>query len=342
MRKVRVGLIGAGKIGQIHANNLLQSDYFYLKTIADVYIDHLKGTHFEQRVPNITQSPEEIFGDEEIDAVFICSLTHTHAEYIMKAAKAGKHIFCEKPISLDIEQTKEAFKVVKETGVKLQVGFNRRFDKHFRKVSQFVQQGKIGKPHLIKISSRDPQPPPEEYLSGSGGMFIDMTIHDFDMVRFLAGSEVKDITVKAANLVHPIFSKYMDVDTAVITMTLENGALAVIDNSRQAAYGYDQRIEVFGSKGSVEAENETETNVKLSTEESVSLDHPKYFFLERYKEAYATEANEFAKAILSGVEVACSGEDGLKAEILAVAARQSWLEERTVTISEIEKSIQLI
>lgn len=342
MGKINVGLIGAGKIGQIHANNLLQSDYFNLKVIADVFTGHLKNTHFEKSVPTITQNPEDIFQDTEIDAVFICSLTHTHAEYIIKAAKAGKHIFCEKPISLDIGQTKEALKVVREKDVKIQIGFNRRFDKHFRKISQLVKQGRIGEPRLIKISSRDPQPPSEEYLRGSGGMFIDMTIHDFDMIRFLAGSEAKDITVKAANLVHPMFSRHKDVDTAIITLTLENGAIAVIDNSRQAAYGYDQRIEVFGSKGSVEAENETETNVKLSTEEGISLDHPKYFFLERYKDAYVTEVNEFAKAILSGEEVSCSGEDALKAEILAVAARQSWLEKRTVTISQIEKSIQLI
>src|SRR5699024_2411886 len=269
MSKIIVGLIGAGKIGQIHANNMLQSDDLHLKTVADPFINQSVSDYLSEYSCRITSDPEDIFQDEEIEAVFICSLTETHAPYIIKAARAGKHIFCEKPISLHIENSMEALKVVQECGVKLQIGFNRRFDKHFKKIHDLVSEGAIGNQHLIKISSRDPQPPPHEYIGKSGGMFIDMTIHDFDMVRFITGSEVNEISVKASNLVDPVFSKYNDVDTAVITMMLENGAIAVIDNSRQAVYGYDQRVEVFGSKGVIETENEKETNIKVSTRESV-------------------------------------------------------------------------
>ena len=336
MSKIIVGLIGAGKIGQIHANNMLQSDDLHLKTVADPFINQSVSDYLSEYSCRITSDPEDIFQDEEIEAVFICSLTETHAPYIIKAARAGKHIFCEKPISLHIENSMEALKVVQECGVKLQIGFNRRFDKHFKKIHDLVSEGAIGNQHLIKISSRDPQPPPHEYIGKSGGMFIDMTIHDFDMVRFITGSEVNEISVKASNLVDPVFSKYNDVDTAVITMMLENGAIAVIDNSRQAVYGYDQRVEVFGSKGVIETENEKETNIKVSTRESVSLDHPKYFFLERYKDAYVNEIHEFALAIKHNSNVLSSGTDGIEAETLAIAAKKSLEEGRTISISEID------
>jgi myo-inositol 2-dehydrogenase/D-chiro-inositol 1-dehydrogenase len=341
MIKVTVGIIGAGRIGQLHADNLLQSDKFNLKTVADVYTDHLKGTHYENNIAKITNDTGDIFSDEEIDAIFICSSTDTHVDYIKKAAKSGKHIFCEKPISFDKEETREALDTVKQYGVKLQIGFNRRFDKHFRYVRDIVLEGKIGEPHLVKVTSRDPASPPEEYVKRSGGMFMDMTIHDFDMVRYLVGSEVVDVTVKAANLVDPMFGRHNDVDTAIITLTFENGAIAVIDNSRQAVYGYDQRIEVFGSLGSVEADNEVEVNVKVSTKENVTLTNPKAFFLERYKEAYVAEINDFAASILEDRELACSGEDGYKAEMLAEAANKSWKEGRTVKLVELGKRLKV-
>ena len=203
MDKVTVGIIGAGRIGQLHANNILGSGLFQLKAISDISVDHLKGTQLEQRVSVITTDSEDIFKDPEIDAVFICSSTDTHTQFIKAAAKAGKHIFCEKPISFNIEETNEALQVVQEAGIKFQVGFNRRFDKHFRKVYETVRAGKIGKPHIIKITSRDPQAPDESYIKRSGGMFMDMTIHDFDMIRYLSGSEVVDVFVKAANLIDP-------------------------------------------------------------------------------------------------------------------------------------------
>jgi len=335
MKRISVGIIGAGRIGQLHAKNILNSDLLYLKTIADIKIDHLKDTKIGINVPVITTNPEKIFADPDIDAVFICSSTDTHANYIKKAAIAGKHIFCEKPISFNLQDTKDALRVVQDAGVKFQSGFNRRFDKNFRKVYENVRTGKIGTPHIIKVSSRDPEAPPEEYIKTSGGMFMDMTIHDFDMVRFLSGSEVVEVSVKAANLVDPVFKKYDDVDTAIITLKLESGAIAVIDNSREAVYGYDQRIEVFGNKGVISANNEYQTNIQISTKESTTLDNPKHFFLDRYKDAYVEEVNEFAQAIIEDNPLSCTGEDGYKAELLAFAARLSWKENRTVSISEL-------
>lgn len=332
--KLTVGIIGAGRIGQLHANNILQSDQFNLKAIADIKIDHLASSHLAKSIPVLSTDADELISDEEIDAIIICSSTDTHVDFIKKAAKAGKHIFCEKPISLNIDATKEALEVVAQSGVKFQSGFNRRFDKNFRNVYSSIRSGKIGEPHIIKITSRDPEIPPEDYIKVSGGLFIDMTIHDFDMARYLAESEVTEVSVKAANLVDPVFGKYDDVDTAVIVLTFENGVIGVIDNSRRAVYGYDQRIEVFGSKGVVTANNEKKTTVTIATEEETSSDNPKYFFLERYHEAYVTEIEAFAKAILNDEPIACTGEDGYKAELLAYAAKISKEENRSVKLSE--------
>ncbi|SDZ41792.1 myo-inositol 2-dehydrogenase / D-chiro-inositol 1-dehydrogenase [Evansella caseinilytica] len=335
MAKVKIGMIGAGRIGQLHAKNIIQSDMMELKGIADVYTDHLQGTELEKRAGYITNDPEEILKDKEIEAIFICTSTDTHVHYIEECARHGKHIFCEKPISFKIEETKSVLEAVKQAGVKFQVGFNRRYDKHFRQVKQLVEQGELGELHVIKITSRDPGTPPETYVKRSGGMFMDMTIHDFDMIRYLAGSEVKDITAKAGNLVDPMFEKYGDVDTAIITVTFENGTLGVIDNSRQAVYGYDQRIEVFGSEGSALAENELETNVVVAKRDFVRCAQPKHFFLDRYQDAFVDEINEFATAILTDCAFTCTGEDGWKAEQMAKAAKISYEENRTVRIEEI-------
>ncbi|MGP4079256.1 inositol 2-dehydrogenase [Pseudalkalibacillus sp. R45] len=334
--KVTIGIIGAGRIGQLHADNALRSGLIELKTIADIYTEHLVGTVYEKTVPIITTNPDELFIDPEIDAILICSSTDTHTEYIIKAAEAGKHIFCEKPISFNIDHTQRALEVVKKEGVKFQVGFNRRFDRHFRKVYETVRSGKIGEPHVIKVTSRDPEAPPEEYIQRSGGMFMDMTIHDFDMIRYLAGQNVTEISVQATCLVDEKFTRNDDVDTAVITLTFEDGSLGVIDNSRQAVYGYDQRIEVFGNAGVVSAENEPTTNVHISTKETVTLDNPKYFFLERYQDAYVEELDAFVRSILEDSPLICSGEDGLQAELLAIAAKTSLKEKRAVKLSEFQ------
>ncbi|MCC3356860.1 inositol 2-dehydrogenase [Bacillus sp. REN16] len=336
MGKVKVGIIGAGRIGQIHAGNILQSESVKLKAVSDVYLDHLIGTRLEAAVDYLTNDYREILADSEIDAVFICSSTDTHVDIIVEAAKAGKHIFCEKPISFDFQETHRAIEAVQEAGVYLQVGFNRRFDKHFRKAFEEVRKGTIGQPHIIKITSRDPEAPPEAYVQRSGGMFIDMTIHDFDMIRYLSGQNVKEIYVNAANLVDPMFGRHDDVDTAIITVTFEDGSLGVIDNSRKAAYGYDQRIEVFGDKGVVTVANERPTNVEISSGEAVTVDKPKYFFLERYQDAYVAELNAFIDSIVEKKPVLCNGNDGLQAELLAYAAKLSVKEKRPVSLNEIE------
>lgn len=335
MKKVNVAIIGAGNIGRLHANNILQSEKLRLKAITDVHTDHLKGTHFEEQVPVITKDPEKIFQDEDIEAILICSLTNTHVEYIKAGTRAGKHVFCEKPISFNIEETREVLQIIKETGIKFQVGFNRRFDKHFRKVYDTVRKGTIGVPQIVKVTSRDPAPPPEAYIPNSGGMFMDMSIHDFDMARYLSGSEVTEVTANAANLVDPMFKKYEDVDTAIITLRFENGALGVIDNSRQAVYGYDQRIEVLGERGAVSAENEVNTTIQIATYEAVTMDHPKHFYLDRYQEAYTQEIHAFADAILQDKQTSCTAKDGFQAELIALAAKRSHEEQRTVSLTEI-------
>ncbi|MFD1362442.1 inositol 2-dehydrogenase [Lentibacillus salinarum] len=338
-RKIGIGIIGFGRIGRLHADNALVSDKVVLKGVSDLFIDQIKGTKYEQAVNLVTDDPYEIINHDEIDAVFICANTDSHVDLITACASAGKHVFCEKPISFNLEETKKALEAVNQSGVKFQVGFNRRFDKHFRKVQETVRKGDIGDPHIIKITSRDPETPPEAYIKRSGGMFMDMTIHDFDMIRYLSGKEVVEVSVKAANLIDPKFGRNDDVDTAIITLTFEDGSLGVIDNSREAAYGYDQRIEVFGSKGVVSANNEQPTNVEISTKESVTVDHPKYFFLERYHDAYVDEMEEFAKAILDDEPLLLTGEDGAKAEQLAKAAKLSRDQNRPVSISELNVTI---
>lgn len=342
MKKVTVGIIGAGRIGQLHAENIINLSNMTLKALSDINVSHLAETRFEAIVPVITTETDTLFNDPDIDAIFICSSTDTHCEYIKKAARAGKHIFCEKPISFSINETREALKVVEEAGVKMQIGFNRRYDKHFKHLHDVVKAGKIGQPHIIKITSRDPETPPEEYIKRSGGMFMDMTIHDFDMVRYLASCEVKQVFVSTGNLIDPKFERNDDVDTALITLTFEDGSLALIDNSRQAVYGYDQRIEVFGDKGVVTADNEQKTNVRIATKETVLLDHPKYFFLDRYTDAFVAEINHFADAILNDKPLLSTGEDGLQAQRLAVAARLSWKENRPVLLTEIENDFEKV
>ncbi|MFD2658437.1 inositol 2-dehydrogenase [Gracilibacillus thailandensis] len=335
MQKLKIGIIGVGRIGKIHAYNALHSNKFELRAISDVSNDQLDHSSLRESVPIITNQPEKILTDSEIDAIFICSSTDTHVDYIKKAASEGKHVFCEKPISLHIHDTYEVLDIVKKANIKFQVGFNRRYDKHFKKVYESVRKGVVGNPHIIKITSRDPKPPSEQYIKQSGGMFMDMTIHDFDLIRYLSGREVEEVSVKTANLISPIFHKNKDVDTAVITLIFDDGSLGVIDNSRQAVYGYDQRIEVFGEKGLIKVENEKETNLEVSTKDSVVVAQPSYFFLDRYYDAYQSEIDAFADSILLNKSTLTQLDDGLKAEILALTAKKSAQEERSVKVNEV-------
>lgn len=336
---IRIGVIGAGRIGKVHIENLLKDiTGAALKVVADVIItEDLKKWCAQMGVPQLVNDPEEVFNDEKIDAVIIASSTDTHAEFIQKAARAQKQIFCEKPIDTDIQRIKETLKIVEEEGVKLMVGFNRRFDHNFARLHEAVTSGNIGEPHIIKITARDPSPPPIEYIKVSGGIFLDMTIHDWDMARFLAGSEVKEVYANGAVLIEPDIGQAGDIDTAVATLQFENGALGIIDNSRQAVYGYDQRAEVFGSKGCARADNDTPNTVEVYTAEQTQKDKIPYFFLERYMESYATEIQKFIDCIKHNKDPKPDGWDGLQNVVVAKAAQKSFDENRPVKLSEITK-----
>lgn len=335
---VTVGIIGAGRIGKVHTESIC--NYVRnakIKMVADPYMnEETEKWLLEMGVANVSKDYHEILNDPEIDAVLICSSTNTHSNISLEAIAAGKHVFCEKPIDHDLAKIKEVVKALEGSNIKYQVGFNRRFDHNFAAVRKAVVDGKIGETHIIKVTSRDPEPPSAEYAAVSGGMFLDMTIHDFDMVRFLAGCDAEEIYVQSAVLVDPAIGEAGDVDTAVITIKMENGAIAVIDNSRRAAYGYDQRAEVFGSKGMAATSNDTASSVVLSTDAGVTGEKPLYFFLERYMQSFATEVGCFIDAIEKDTDTPLGVVDGLKPVLMGIAAKKSVEEHRPVKLSEIE------
>lgn len=334
--KVRIGIIGAGRIGKIHADNLLRNSHAEIVGISDLYAGpELESWAAGRGIPFVTTDSGKLLAMSDVDAVLICSSTDTHVPLMEQAARAGKHIFCEKPVSMDLAQTRSVVEAVRQSGVKLQIGFNRRFDHNFRRVREHVQSGAIGDPHIVKITSRDPSPPPAEYIRVSGGIFMDMMIHDFDMARYLTGSEVEEVYAQGNVLIHPVFAEHGDVDTAIVTLTFSNGAIGVIDNSRQAAYGYDQRVEVFGSLGSVAAANDHPNTAEISTAAGLMRDKPLHFFLERYNEAYVQETALFIDAILNDVPVLVDGHDAVQAERIALAARMSMQQGRPVKLSEV-------
>lgn len=336
MKQLNIGIIGAGRIGKVH----MQSITYNVPTakvlgITDVFKDGLQELADKYGIEKVYEDYKEMLADKDIDAVLVCSSTDTHADISIEAAKAGKHVFCEKPVDLTPEKVKAVIDAVAEAGVKLQVGFNRRFDHNFAHVRSLINEGKVGNLELIKITSRDPEPPPAEYAAVSGGMFLDMTIHDFDMARFLAGSDVTEVYASATCLVDPAIGEAGDVDTAIINLKFENGALGVIDNSRRAAYGYDQRIEVFGSLGAAMASNDTPTNVTVMNGDGVTTDKPLYFFLERYMQSFRDEMVQFVDAVLNDKPTPTTGLDGLNSILVALAAKKSVKEGRPVKISEI-------
>lgn len=337
---LRFGVIGAGRIGKLHAQNLAtRISGAEVAIIADVDRNAAQTLAEQLHIPTVVDDYHLLLADPRIDAVAICSSTDTHAQIIIEAAQAGKHIFCEKPIDLRLEKIEAALEAVKKAGVKLQIGFNRRFDPNFRKVRTMVAEGKIGTPHIIRITSRDPAPPPLSYVQVSGGMFLDMTIHDFDMARYLSGSEVEEVYAAAAVMVDPAIGDAGDVDTAVIVLRFANGAIGTIDNSRKAIYGYDQRVEVFGSKGMVQAHNNTPDNDVYFDAEGVHSAKPLYFFLERYMESFIAEMQEFVKSIQEDTPPAVTGIDGHIPVVIAMAAKKSYLEHRPVKLSEITDPI---
>ncbi len=329
MKTFKLGLIGFGRIGKIHFYNIQQRI-----TEAEILMVADPGTDLSG-IGVATGTPDDILNHPEIDAVIVCSPTDTHADFVEKCAAHGKHIFCEKPLDLSLERIIRTLKLVEKSGVKLMLGFNRRFDANFLKIKHLVTNGDVGNPHLIKITSRDPGPPPLSYLKESGGMFLDMTIHDFDMARYIMGKEVKQVYASAAVFWGDDIAAAGDIDTAVITLRFEDGSMAVIDNSRKAVYGYDQRLEVFGSKGMVNVDNNKPDNHFFYNENGVHSALPLHFFLERYTESYLYEMREFIKALALDQEVAVGGSDALQATLIALAAKKSIAENRPVEIDEV-------
>ncbi|MFZ7156563.1 inositol 2-dehydrogenase [Avibacterium avium] len=334
---IKVGIIGAGRIGRVHSESI--SKYVKgaeIKAISDIRVtDELITWADNMGIPNVYDDYSKILNDPEIDAVLVCSSTDTHAPISIEAARAGKHIFCEKPVDPNKDKIREVLAEVEKAGVKFQVGFNRRFDHNFKAIRDRVVAGDIGEPHLIRVTSRDPDVPPIEYVKVSGGLFFDMTIHDFDMIRYLSGSEVVEVYAAGGILVNPEIGKAGDIDTAVITLKLANGAIGVIDNSRKAVYGYDQRAEVFGSKGAVQTSNDTDSTAVYSCELGVISEKPKYFFLERYMQSFAEEIRSFVEAIVHDKPTLVNGNDGLQPVLIALAAKKSLEEGRPVKITEV-------
>ena len=336
---LKIGIIGAGRIGKVH----LESISYHVKNatvtaMADPFMnEETEKLIRSYGVSKVTKDYKDILNDKDIDAVLVCSSTDTHAAISIEAINAGKHVFCEKPVDHSIEKIQAVADALKEhPDIKFQVGFNRRFDHNFAAIRKAYDDGKIGEAHILKITSRDPEPPNPAYIKVSGGIFLDMTIHDFDMACFLTDSDVEELYVNSAVPVDPAIGEQGDVDTAIITMKMANGALAVIDNSRKAAYGYDQRAELFGSKGMVATSNDTVSSAVISNADGVTGEKPLFFFLERYMGSFSEEMRQFTEAVINDTEVPVGIHAGLQSVKIGLAARKSVEEHRPVKISEIQ------
>ena len=334
-RRIKIAAIGTGRMGSVHVRNLVhhvpEAD---LVAICDIRLDVAQAVADELGITRVVKDYHELLADPEIEAVLIATSTNTHAMIIRDAANAGKHIFCEKPIALDLAEIDEALAAVKKAGVKLQIGFNRRFDKSFQRVHEIVASGDLGRPCILSITNRDPLPPSMEFARVSGGMFLDMSIHDFDMARFQVG-DVEEVYAMGKVLIQPELTEIGDVDISIVTLKFANGAIGVIDNSRQCLYGYDQRLEVFCLNGSARAENETEHTVQTGTADGFQSAKLPYFFIQRYADCYIQEERQFLQCVRDNKPTPITGEDGKQAVILGYAAWKSFHENRPVKISEI-------
>ncbi|MGE4548091.1 MAG: inositol 2-dehydrogenase [Intestinibacillus sp.] len=341
MKKTVIGVIGAGNVGRVHIENIMtRIPQAELKAVSDPYPEKYNEWAKELGYPVATTDYKEIIGNPEIEAVVICAPAAVHGDLIMEAARAGKHVFCEKPFDYDIPKIVEAMKVVEECGVKLQLGFNRRFDHNFAKARDYVDQGEIGDVHVIKITSRDPIPPAMGYFTAPGGencsIYTDTTIHDFDMVRFLnPGKEVVEVYAMGSKLINKDKPEITRDDTCVITLRFEDNSLAVIDNSWEAVYGYDQRGEVFGTKGAVTIENDVFSKATLNARQGIVSEKPLVTIKDRYGEAYAEEVRQFILAVQNDTEPKATGMDGLMSIVIAKACRKSAEEDRPVKVSEL-------
>ena len=335
---LKIGIIGAGRIGKVHTESIMR--YVAgatVKSVADPYMTEETAAWAKSvGVEKVGKDYREILADPEIDAVLICSSTDTHSPISLEAIAAGKHIFCEKPVDHDLGKIKAVMEALEGSDIKYQVGFNRRFDHNFAAAREAVASGKIGDLAVLKITSRDPGAPPVSYIKVSGGIFLDMTIHDFDMVRFVSGDEVEEVYAAGGVTVDPAIGEAGDIDTAVITLRLRSGAIAVIDNCRRASYGYDQRLEAFGSKGQVAIANDTQSSAVVSDANGVTAEKPLHFFLERYMQAYASEVAAFVDAVANDKPVPVGIEAGLQSVLIGIAAKRSLELNRPVRLSEIE------
>jgi myo-inositol 2-dehydrogenase/D-chiro-inositol 1-dehydrogenase len=340
-KTIRLGLLGAGRIGRLHGRHLAtRLPGATLAAIADIRVAAAQELAAELGVARVYDDPRRVIDDPSVDAVVICTSTDTHAPLIEAAAQAGKHIFCEKPIDLDLARIDHVLEAVAASGVKFQVGFNRRFDPSFARARDLVASGKIGEPHLVRITSRDPAPPPIDYVRVSGGLFLDMAIHDFDMARFLVGQDAQEIYATGAVLVDPAIGAAGDIDTALATLRFAGGALGSIDNSRRAVYGYDQRVEVLCSEGAVVVGNPAAHEAAVLGAEGTQAAPLLYFFVERYTEAYLREMEAFLMAVAEDTAPPVGGPDGREAVVMAYAAKRSLDEKRPVALREVDPARQ--
>jgi myo-inositol 2-dehydrogenase/D-chiro-inositol 1-dehydrogenase len=333
---LRVGVIGVGRIGRLHAELLArQVPGAALAMVHDAFAEAAEGVGDDLGVP-VAGNVEDLLASPDVDAVAICASTETHADLLVAAARAGKPAFCEKPISLDLPEVDRALAAIAEAGIPVQIGFNRRFDPAHESVARAVADGTIGEVRLVRISSRDPAPPPMEYVRGSGGIFLDMTIHDFDMARYVTGSEVIEVFARGAVRVDPGFAEADDVDTAVVTLTHENGCLTVIDNSRETAYGYDQRVEAFGALGMAASENPLAHTGIVRTACGTSAPALPHFFLDRYVPSYVREWEAFVDAVRDGHAPPVTAADGRAPLVIGLAAWRSLREGRPVRVEDVD------
>jgi myo-inositol 2-dehydrogenase / D-chiro-inositol 1-dehydrogenase len=331
-----MGVIGAGRIGSTHARLLAgEVPGARVAAVNDARPEVARALGAELGVRTLP-SAAELLAAPDVDAVAICSSTDSHAALLLAAAEAGKPVFCEKPVSLHLDDMDRALAAVEEAGVPFQIGFNRRFDPAHASVRAAVVAGTVGEPHLVRITSRDPEPPSLSYVLVSGGIFLDMTIHDFDMARFVSGSEVVEVFARGALRVQESYARAHDVDTAVVTLTHESGCLTVIDNSRQAAYGYDQRVEVLGSRGMAASENPLVHSGLVRTAEGTRTPVPQGFFLERYRQSYVAQWTAFVEAVAAGEPPPVTIRDARAPLLIGLAARRSLDESRPVRVEEVD------
>lgn len=335
MRKVKIAVIGTGRMGSVHVRNIVrhipEAD---LAAICDIRLEVAQAVADELGIQRVVQDYHELLNDPQLEAVLIAASTPAHAAIIIDSAAAGKHIFCEKPLSQDLAEIDEALEAVEKAGVKLQVGFNRRFDKSFQKVREIVASGEIGRPCILHITSRDPEVPNMEFMRVSGGMFLDMTIHDFDMARFQV-DEIEEVYAIGGVLIEPELNEFGDIDTNIVTLKFANGAVGAIDNSRQAVYGYDQRLEVFCSDGTAFSENERENVAVKANPDGFHSSRIPHFFMDRYASCYVDEVRQFIECIREDKPTPINGADGRAAVVLGYAAWKSYRENRPVKVSEI-------